>query len=357
MKLGLHFQMPNQPVVPDRQRFVETIEQAVHAEALGYESVWPVEQHFDADASLLSAPLLLLAAIAARTTVIRLGTAVLLAPLHHPVRLAADLASLDVLSGGRVECGLGRGADPAHFARFGAARAAGAEQLDTCVGALRRHWTEGLVHPWPLQRPHPPIRIAVNSVATARWAGGAGLPILVATHINPPAQLGELLGVYRAERSRAGHADGADDVSVLVPLFAHRDPHRVRALVEPGLHRIASLLRRKLARAAVHVPSGPGGDLERAALRRMAESVTSFGYDHLRQHRGAVFGSPQQVLDVLGELDAELRVDRWICWFDPGGLIAHEAVVTSMEEVAAAACLTPSPSPSPSASAGDYVLR
>jgi alkanesulfonate monooxygenase SsuD/methylene tetrahydromethanopterin reductase-like flavin-dependent oxidoreductase (luciferase family) len=85
------------------------LEQSVHAEALGFESVWPVEQHFNADLSITRAPLLLLTALAERTRTLRLGIAIVLLPLSHPIRVAEEIATLDMLSNGRVEFGIGRG--------------------------------------------------------------------------------------------------------------------------------------------------------------------------------------------------------------------------------------------------------
>src|SRR2546429_323599 len=119
MKFGLHYQVPCSGSQSPVQRYRDTVEQAVHAEALGFESVWPVEQHFIPDLSISPAPLLLLAAIAERTTTLRLGIAIILLPLSHPIRVAEEIATLDVLSNGRVEFGIGRGALPAHFAGFG----------------------------------------------------------------------------------------------------------------------------------------------------------------------------------------------------------------------------------------------
>ena len=119
MKFGLHFQLPCMDTQSPVQRYRDTIEQAVHAETLGFESVWPVEQHFNPGLSILPAPLLLLSAIAERTQTLRLGIAIVLLPLSHPVRVAEEVATLDVLSNGRVEFGIGRGSIPTHFSGFG----------------------------------------------------------------------------------------------------------------------------------------------------------------------------------------------------------------------------------------------
>ena len=110
MKFGLHYQVPCSASQSPVQRYRDTLEQAAHAEALGFESVWPVEQHFIPDLSIMPAPMLLLAAIAERTKTLRLGIAIVLLPLSHPLRIAEEVATLDVLSNGRVEFGIGRAA-------------------------------------------------------------------------------------------------------------------------------------------------------------------------------------------------------------------------------------------------------
>jgi alkanesulfonate monooxygenase SsuD/methylene tetrahydromethanopterin reductase-like flavin-dependent oxidoreductase (luciferase family) len=331
--LGLHVQLPAHPEVPPAQRFRDTIEQAVIGDALGFESIWPVEQHFDPDVSMLSAPLLLLAAIAERTTHLRLGTAILLAPLHHPLRLASELATLDVLSGGRVECGLGRGMDPVHFARFGLVRPDGHDHLDGFVGELRRAWTDRAlgVQPVPLQLPHPPIRIAANSLDTFRHAGRTGMPILAATHVNPPAQLRELVAVYRQEQAAAGHPRRDGDVTVLSPVFTHRDPRRLRRLVEPGVARITAAIHRKLAAAAAAVPAGDG---RRAGIDAMRARLADLGYDTMVARRMAVFATPAAAAAQVHELATELGADRVVCWTNPGGLIPGRDVIGAMEHLA-----------------------
>nr|WP_211177009.1 LLM class flavin-dependent oxidoreductase [Pseudonocardia acidicola] len=102
----------------------ETVELAVAAEALGFASFWVAQHHGGAFGGLLPSPLVLLAAVAERTTTIRLGTAVIAAPLENPRRLAEDAAVLEVLSGGRLNLGIGAGADTRASAAFGRDHAA-----------------------------------------------------------------------------------------------------------------------------------------------------------------------------------------------------------------------------------------
>ena len=305
-RLGLHVQLPAHPATSERAQFVRTIDQVVLGERLGFDSVWPVEQHFDREASMLSAPLLFLAAVAARTRSMRLGTAILIAPLHQPLRLAAELATLDVLSGGRVECGLGRGIDPTHFARLGVAMPPGHDALDRTVDTLRAAWTDpgSEVTPSPVQFPHPPLRIAANTIDTFVHAGRRGLPVLVATHINPPAVLAEMLATYRAVRHEHGHADSPDDVTVLTPIVTAADPDRIRALAEPGIERIAAGIRRRLQRVLDSLD--PDATAERARIEQLGQRLAGFGYDLLADQGMAVFGTPDQAVQRISQLAADL---------------------------------------------------
>lgn len=347
MRVGLHFQLPSVPGRSSVQRFRETIEQATIGEELGFDSVWPVEQHFDAEASMLSAPLLLLAAIAERTSTMRLGSAVMLAPLVHPIRLAEEMATLDVLSDGRAECGIGRGMDPTHFAGYGVehpAATSGHQQLVELVAILRTAWAGKAVHrsspplaaasvvPQPVNGP-PKIRIAANSLDTFMLAGRLGLPILTASHVNPPARLAALLDGYREMQAACGHQRSDDDVTVLVPTFTHADSRVIRRTVEPGVARIGRVLRRKIQTWIDLEPAGPDAELRRANLGELAERLSGFGFDSLAAS-GAVFEAPSRCAERFEELTSTLGIDRFICWFNPGGLIEHERVIEAMETFA-----------------------
>ncbi len=117
LRLGFlsHFHGSAEP----RQLYRDYVELFVAAEELGFDSGWVAQHHFDASAGRLPSPFPFLAAVAQRTRRIRLGTAVVTLPLEDPIRVAEDAAVLDALSGGRVELGVGSGADPATFAAFG----------------------------------------------------------------------------------------------------------------------------------------------------------------------------------------------------------------------------------------------
>ena len=184
MKFGLHYLLSCADSQSPVHRYSETIDQATRAEALGFESVWPVEHHFNRAVSILPCPALLLAAVAARTTTLRLGTAIIQLGLAHPLRVAEELATLDVLSGGRVEFGARRGSNPSHFGGFGVPMTESRDRMVEALDYIRQAWTNErfsfrgkffqaddlALAPRPVQQPHPPIRVAANSVSSGRAA-------------------------------------------------------------------------------------------------------------------------------------------------------------------------------------------
>ena len=119
MKFDIFYQLPAARTQQPAERYRELIAEATEADRLGFDTVWLAEVHFAPRFSVMPTPLLLLAAIAEKTTRLRLGMAVNLMPLHHPMRLAEEVATLDVLSGGRVEFGGGRGAFPLNYRGYG----------------------------------------------------------------------------------------------------------------------------------------------------------------------------------------------------------------------------------------------
>jgi len=170
----------------------ETLAEIELADRLGYGCAWLVEHHFMRGYSHSSKPEILLGAAAARTQRIRLGHAVIPLPLHHPVHVAERVATLDVLSGGRLEVGIGRGFSPLEYAVFGqdmnSSRALAGEALDILKASFRngpityrgdQHAIENLdIVPRVVQRPHPPLWTAAVSPSTFDWAAAQRLGVL-----------------------------------------------------------------------------------------------------------------------------------------------------------------------------------
>jgi probable F420-dependent oxidoreductase len=177
------FRNPARWRVPWPQLYSETLDQAVHAEELGFSSVWLSEHHFSEEGYLPSLAAVL-GALAMRTSRVRLGTAVLLAPLHHPLRLAEDLAVVDQLSKGRLDVGIAPGYKPDEFAVLGVPKGERGTRTDETIEILRLAWAGGrfsfagkhftfddvIVAPPPAQASGPPIWIGGSSLAAARRA-------------------------------------------------------------------------------------------------------------------------------------------------------------------------------------------
>jgi natural product biosynthesis luciferase-like monooxygenase protein len=340
MKFGLHYQLPCAPSQSPVQRYRNTIEQVVHAEDLGFESVWPVEQHFNPYLSISPAPLLLLSALAERTQTLRLGIAIVLLPLSHPVRVAEEIATLDVISNGRVEFGIGRGSIPTHFSGFGLNQAESRERMLESLELILQAWTtERLsfhgkfytvndlsVVPKPVQQPHPPVRIAANSAETFELSGRMGYPIFVAAQVNPFRKIRELLPLYRQARAAAGYPDrGGEDVTLLMPLYVGESRAQIRQELEPSIRHFLQSV------ATIYGSSGP---LPESRLKEVLERVRQMTYEKVCEVM-AVFDTPDACVERLKQFQHEFGMGRVICWFNPGGMVPHDRVMRSMEVFAA----------------------
>ncbi len=200
MDIGLFYQIQVPRPWSDQsesQRYWEMLEEVTYAEEMGLTSVWFVEHHFRSEWSHSSAPDITLAAISQRTTRMRLGIAVVLVPLHHPLNVAARIATLDVVSNGRVDLGLGRSGYPYQMQPYGSDLKDVSGMLEEYLQVIPGAWTEEEfsfegqyyhippreVVPKPVQKPHPPIWQACSQEDTARKVGQQGLGCLAQTSV------------------------------------------------------------------------------------------------------------------------------------------------------------------------------
>ena len=189
---------------------------------MGFDSVWFSEHHFRPVWSHNSAPDLTLAAVSQRTSRIRLGIGVVLAPIHHPLHVAARMATLDILSNGRVDVGLGRTGYPYQLTPYGAKLEDTRGMWNEFADVLPRIWTEEVfshegtyfqvppreVLPKPVQKPHPPLWSACASDETARLTGKLGLGGLFGSE-GGPQKVEHAMGLYRESlKQYCGHILG-----------------------------------------------------------------------------------------------------------------------------------------------------
>src|SRR3989441_9354467 len=249
MRFGLFYQASSADGQTHVERYAEMLDLIALGDRLGFDVAWLAELHFGGAFSLLSTPLMLVPLIAQRTQRIRIGTAVTLLPLHHPLSCAEQAATADLLSGGRLEFGVGRGSIPSQFHGFRVPVAENRARFDEALEIIRLAWTQErfsyrgtfyqvedlAVVPKPVQRPHPPIRVAVHSAESFAHIGDKGLPIYSGTTTTPLPQLREYIALYRAHFSAAEHAWQNDQMALMLPVHVGTTPSAARDAMRPGV--------------------------------------------------------------------------------------------------------------------------
>jgi alkanesulfonate monooxygenase SsuD/methylene tetrahydromethanopterin reductase-like flavin-dependent oxidoreductase (luciferase family) len=273
----------------------ERVEEVVVADQLGFAGAWLSEHHLTAD-GMLPSPLVMAGVLAGRTVRIRIGTNVLVLPLHHPLRVAEDAAVLDLVSGGRFALGVGQGYAEREFAAFGADRRRRGVLLEEGVDAIRRAWAGELsVTPRPGHR--IPIYVAGVTAAGLRRAARVGDGVII--YCATPADL-------IARRKLLDEV--VDEPPPLICtgiMHVDEDADRAWADAAPGI-------------AYLEGEIASYGGTEPPALRRE---------DYL-------VGTPEDVADRLIELHAATRFVQFAHWLRLPTL-SHEAALRSLELVSA----------------------
>src|ERR1051326_728918 len=217
MRFGI-FCLMQRPGVPFFYLFEDHLAEIIHAEDLGFEEVWFAEHHYANDA-IVPTPNLLVAALAQRTSRLRLGNMINVLPLHHPAQLAAELAVLDHLTHGRLNVGVGKGSRRAEWQRAGLTPEQVNERFYEALEVIQGLWTsepfsyhgkhyhleEVRLRPGVLQQPHPPLFTAVAHKASVIWAAQHDLGM--AEHYTTTAEAREHFALYRHLQADAGQPD------------------------------------------------------------------------------------------------------------------------------------------------------
>jgi natural product biosynthesis luciferase-like monooxygenase protein len=227
-----------------------TAEHLVAAEGLGFDSIWVNEHHFHQYGGMMPALPTMLAALSQKTQRVRLGTSVVVLPLHNPLQVAEQLAMVDLLSAGRLDFGVGRGFVAHDYEVLGVAYADAQDRLLESLDVIRKAWSEHPfsyhgayfdfsdvdVWPRPEQRPHPPIWFACsNTPAHFAWVGSQGYNLLTIGYTKPITALAELTRVYR-DAFAASH--GSSDNAVIATHYhtvVAEDRAEARRIAEDAL--------------------------------------------------------------------------------------------------------------------------
>jgi alkanesulfonate monooxygenase SsuD/methylene tetrahydromethanopterin reductase-like flavin-dependent oxidoreductase (luciferase family) len=341
-RFGLFFQAPEADGRTHAERYAEMFDLIALADDLGFDVAWLAELHFGGAFSLLSNPLMMVPVIAQRTPRIRIGTAVTLLPLHHPLSSAEQAATADVLSGGRLEFGVGRGSIPSQFHGFRVPVAENRARFGEALEIIRLAWTrerfsyrgtfyeveDVSVVPKPVQRPHPPIRVAVHTAESFAHIGDLGLPIYSGTTTTPLPQLREYTALYRDHLAAGGHPWQSDQMALMLPVHVGNTSGAARDAMRPGVLKYYKNLQAIFSA----LPDSYHDHLPR--LRMIEETVANLPYEKFCRDQG-VFGDASEVIDRLQGARDEFGLSQIICWFDQGSMLPREEVERTMRRFAA----------------------
>jgi len=318
--------------------FHETLRLVDAAEAWGLDGVWLGEMHFNPARSVLSAPLVVAAAIASRTKRLRVGTAVQLLPLNNPLRIAAEVATVDHLSEGRFDFGIGRSGNPRAYDVYGIPYGESQARFREALAIIRQAWKgepfsyggefyrfeNATVSPRPYQVPHPPLRMAATSPETFPLVAELGLSAFVGLRATDIPELGTYLRAYRQAWLDAGRS-GDPSAHLRIPVYAA--PTEKAATEEP-YESIAYYFRRQaeLTRA----PAGRPGAGPAERRQAQAERLVNLTYEQILKTKVA-FGTAAGLIDRLAELKEELGIDGIVAELNPGGLIPEERVTRTLQ--------------------------
>jgi alkanesulfonate monooxygenase SsuD/methylene tetrahydromethanopterin reductase-like flavin-dependent oxidoreductase (luciferase family) len=280
------------------QGFRDYLDFNLEAEALGFTSSFLVEHHFTGW-NQVSSTLMLLMALAMRTKTLRLGSAVMVLPWHNPVLLAEQAATLDLVSGGRFDFGIGKGYRHSEFKGFQIAPDEAEARFEEAVEVMTRafttrerfshrgrfwHFEKIVVEPPPAQKPHPPFWVAAASEHSIRRAAARGFNLILDQYAST-AQIAERIAIYRSERTRCGLAFDPTRIAVARQLYVASNP----ADKEAALRRQAAYTQRTVD--VSRMPGGKGGSHVLAYTEKAGGT-----------EENALYGTPDEIAVTLESL-------------------------------------------------------
>jgi alkanesulfonate monooxygenase SsuD/methylene tetrahydromethanopterin reductase-like flavin-dependent oxidoreductase (luciferase family) len=312
MKFGIFIFGDNHPELgrSNRKYYEEVLTLGEWAEELGFDSFWLGEHHFYWYGTCVSPPMLI-AALGQRTKKIRLGPAVSVLPLHHPLFVAEEYALADNLCGGRLNFAIGSGFSPVEYKTFGMSMEEARGKYWEAFDIILKAWTQDefshqgehyqienvSLYMKPLQKPLPPTWIAASSDDTLIRAGELGFPIMGI----PFARSASLLDVkqkndlFKDSYFRAGHTQ-APDIMVALHVLLHQSEEAACAIARPCFDRVVDYLKK---------------------YRRPGSRVPDF--DTLKRDQLALFTTPEHACAIFREYE-KIGVTHVICMVNFGGV-------------------------------------
>jgi alkanesulfonate monooxygenase SsuD/methylene tetrahydromethanopterin reductase-like flavin-dependent oxidoreductase (luciferase family) len=316
MEFGIFHEFLSAGTGSQTEAFAQSFAQIEAAESWGLDVVWLAEIHMNPTRSLLTAPLTVASAVAARTARIKIGTAVQILPLGHPLRLAEETATIDQISGGRLIFGVGRSAFPRAYDAYGISYQESQDRFAESLDIIKQAWTQEVsshrgrywefdnftLVPRPLQQPHPEIRIAASQPDTYGAIGTLGYPLFAALRASPLGDLPANIRAYRDAYRAAGHP-GQGKAYLQVPIYVAETAERALAEAKDGLMRFATYR----------------ADLVRGPLTYEAAL-----------HQKGIVGTPNMAAARIEELQETVGLDGISAEINIGSMLSHEQVMNSL---------------------------
>jgi alkanesulfonate monooxygenase SsuD/methylene tetrahydromethanopterin reductase-like flavin-dependent oxidoreductase (luciferase family) len=312
------------------ESFDESFDQVMAAERLGFDTVWLAEHHFSPERAVLASPMIVASAICAKTERIRIGLAVQVLPLTNPLRVAEEAATVDHISKGRFEFGIGRSGLTRYYQGYNVQYEESRPRFLEALAIITKAWNQEqfsyagqfnsyenvTVVPKPLQQPHPPITVAVAGEDTFPLIGSMGHSIFVSMN-TPKEQLINRLAAYTKSRKEAGIEDPGG-ISIRVPVYVAET--RDKAHSEPE-----ESARHALAYAAQELSQTAASPEAATRMHRMANTP----YSEILANR-VLFGTPDELVERLNILQEELGINGIVMECNYGGRIPYTQVINSL---------------------------
>jgi len=337
-EFGMFHEFQRTAGMSEEDAFAISFEQVDAAERWGLDAMWLAEIHVAPERSVCSAPLTLASAIAARTKRMKIGTAVQVLPLCHPLRLAEEVATVDQISHGRLIFGIGRSGFPRTYEAYGVPYGESRERFGETLEILKKAWTESpfsykgqyysfdnvRVTPRPYQKPWPEIRVAANSADTFPQIAKLGHAVFVAVRLCTLEELEPNITAYRQAWKEAGHP-GEGKVFLRAPVYVAETDQAAREEPEESIMYFYRYLGERLEDSATR--AGVRQVEDRAARGRRLQTIS---YEDALKEK-IIVGSPERVADRLQGLKEHLGLDGILCEMNCGTKIPHAQVMKSLQ--------------------------
>ena len=312
------------------EAFDESFAQIDDAEAMGFDTVWLAEHHFSPERAVLASPMVIASAIAARTQRIRTGLAVQVLPLTNPLRVAEEAATVDHISKGRFEFGIGRSGLTKYYQGYNIpyeeSRPRFLEALDIIMQAWAsdqfsyngqfHSYQDVAVVPKPYQQPYPPVHVAVAGEDTFPLIGKMGHSIFVSANTGRD-QLKARIATYQEARAAAGHT-APPDIAIRVPVYAAETTEQAHSEPEASAMSAIQYAASELVKTAASAETA-----ER--IRRTANTP----YSDVLQQR-VVFGTPAEIVERFQGYQEDFGATGVVMEVNYGGRIPYDRVRNSL---------------------------